>query len=69
MSTAACHYNRNKSPYTRPKVRVRCLGPGKEHTFWTDDRAKRRVCPRCRQLIDKMRLSPTAMDPVRASDP
>ncbi len=31
-----------------PKVRVRCLGPGPEHTFLSGDRCRERICPKCR---------------------
>ena len=55
---------KNSSPthYQRPAAQegsylVRCLGPGDEHTFYTDDPSKRRICPRCRSRIQEMRLS------------
>ena len=36
------------------KVRVRCLGPGEEHTFMTVDRCSRRICPKCTVIIDRI---------------
>lgn len=36
----------------RPRVAVRCLGPGREHTFLSRDPATERVCPKCRAKID-----------------
>lgn len=40
-----------KAVHHRPKKcihRVRCLGPGPEHTFLSSDRVRNRVCLRCR---------------------
>lgn len=31
----------------RKRVRVRCLGPGGEHTFMSDDPIRHRVCADC----------------------
>lgn len=36
----------------RPKVRrVRCLGPGPEHTFLSTDPARNRICPACARKL------------------
>lgn len=32
-------------------VRVRCLGPGKEHGFMSRDRTTERVCKTCREKL------------------
>lgn len=40
------------------KVSVRCLGPGKEHTFMSVDKRGRRICPQCTILLDKMTTAP-----------
>ena len=34
------------------KVLVRCLGPGPEHTFWSDDRCRHRICPKCARVVN-----------------
>jgi hypothetical protein len=34
-------------------VRVRCLGPGKEHTFLSEDATRNRVCPKCRVWLNQ----------------
>lgn len=33
------------------KVRVRCLGPGKEHTFLSVDPKRNRVCEQCQAAM------------------
>jgi len=38
-------------------VRVRCLGPGKEHTFASRDPKRERVCRACRDKLDNMGAS------------
>lgn len=35
------------------KVLVRCLGPGEEHQFLTDNRCGHRICPKCKKVIDR----------------
>jgi len=35
-------------------VRVRCLGPGKEHTFLSRDRTTERVCKACREKMESL---------------
>lgn len=30
---------------------VRCLGPGKEHTFQSHDRVNERICKACREKL------------------
>jgi hypothetical protein len=38
------------------KVRVRCLGPGKngeEHTFLSDDKINNRICGACREKLGR----------------
>ena len=35
-----------------PKVRVRCLGVGEEHTFMSADPVGNRICDRCRQVLN-----------------
>jgi hypothetical protein len=43
----------------RPKGgRVRCLGPGKEHTFTSSDAVRVRVCFKCRE---KLRTAPAIL--------
>lgn len=37
--------------------KVRCLGPGKEHTFPSKDKTTERVCPACREKIANLGLS------------
>lgn len=32
-------------------IRVRCLGPGKEHSFMSRDRVRERVCEPCRKKM------------------
>ena len=34
-------------PYTRKRTLVRCLGPGKEHNFYSSDPATNRICAKC----------------------
>lgn len=31
--------------------RVRCLGPGEDHWFWSTDRVGKRTCPACEATI------------------
>jgi hypothetical protein len=38
--------------------RVRCLGPGKEHTFTSSDAVRVRVCFKCRE---KLRTAPAIL--------
>ena len=38
----------------KPGRNVRCLAPGPEHTFWSEDPCSRRICPRCMGKIDQM---------------
>lgn len=46
--------------------RVRCLGPSKrEHTFWSEDRRKYRICPACRKKIAEMNVPPILERPIR----
>lgn len=33
--------------------RVRCLGPGPDHTFVSPDHIRVRLCDRCRQLVTR----------------
>jgi hypothetical protein len=40
---------------------VRCLGPGPEHQFYTRHKQTQRVCGYCRQVQDKLVLSPIAL--------
>lgn len=44
-------------------VKVRCLGPGKEHSFWSANKSKYRICPRCKKKLDAM-LLPGRVYPV-----
>lgn len=53
-------------------VRVRCLGPGPEHSFYSRDKTKERVCYACREKIRTMPLSirdQPATDPGRDGKP
>lgn len=43
--------------------RVRCLGPGKEHYFHSIDKARFRVCSKCRFEISK--IGPSARPHIR----
>ena len=36
-----------------PRV-VRCLGPGREHTFRSPDPAHRRLCARCTLAVERV---------------
>lgn len=38
--------------YKKALARVRCLGPGAEHTFASPDPVRVRVCKACRQKLD-----------------
>lgn len=38
-------------------VRVRCLGPGKEHEFLSRDKVTERVCSECRGKLDRFPLA------------
>jgi len=50
-------------------VRVRCLGPGKEHTFQSRDRQSERVCKTCREKIASLGMSMRDRPvPVRLED-
>jgi len=44
---------RRTSPtnHRRTGPRVRCLGPGPEHTFQSDGTAGNRMCPACRAKV------------------
>lgn len=44
---------------------VRCLGPGREHTFLSRDPARHRVCGRCTAAIAEM---PTGAAEYRATE-
>lgn len=38
-------------------VRVRCLGPGKEHTFQSPDPKTHRICKTCRDKIANLGMA------------
>jgi hypothetical protein len=40
----------------RPRVLVRCLGPGDEHHFLSLDPTRERICLDCRLVIRNLRL-------------
>lgn len=45
--------------------RVRCLGPGPEHQFWSPDPRKWRICRSCRPKLDEfLRLSVVQGDEI-----
>ena len=49
--------------------RVRCLGPNlDEHTFYSRDRVKVRMCERCRRKVQSMGVS-VRDEPLRTSAP
>ena len=37
------------------RFKVRCLGPGREHTFMSTDPVRNRVCERCQEKIRQVR--------------
>ncbi len=43
-------------------VKVRCLGPGPEHTFFSRDKTTHRVCEPCREKMKAM--SRIANEPI-----
>lgn len=52
-------------PFGKKMEMVRCLGPGKEHTFRRSIWLVSRICPRCREEMRKM--SAMAIDPIRTN--
>jgi hypothetical protein len=60
----AAHYKQRRPG----KVRVRCLGPGKEHTFLSADPRTNRVCVPCQAVIAARYASPLYDEPLRAPE-
>lgn len=52
-------HHRKKMP-APPRVRVRCLGPGDEHTFLSTGPGNR-VCDACRRGLRQLVVSPRAV--------
>lgn len=46
------------------KVKVRCLGPGPEHNFWSVNKTTNRICPICAKRLD--RVPPEYREPIHA---
>lgn len=47
-------------------TRVRCLGPGPEHSFYSRDRVRERICYACRE---KLKTMPQSIRDFPATDP
>jgi hypothetical protein len=48
----------------KPKLRVRCLGFGKEHYFYTQNPLTNRRCPECETKLHKYHLSKWECGPL-----
>jgi hypothetical protein len=60
LTQRAAHRGPKPKTFDLPRVKVRCLGPGKaEHFFMSANPSGERVCWRCRAKQDNMSLRAT----------
>lgn len=58
-----------KTPPVLKKHLVRCLGPGDEHLFFSEDACCHRICPRCAVKIEQRHLGRLfLLEPVHVPD-